>query len=132
MSLCISISFHVTTVSDISECVKSSVSLGFDDMPVERQAERLATPLSRRDKRFLLAAGVVAALAILAGILYVALRDGSRTGESCFTATFAASVGGATVHYCGAAAVHYCRVNARGSKVAEACRRAGFAVGATP
>jgi hypothetical protein len=37
------------------------------------------------------------------------------------------------VHYCGAAAIHYCRVNAPGApRVAEACRKAGFAVGATP
>ena len=90
-------------------------------MPVERHAERLATPLSRRDKRFLLASGIVAAFAILAGVLYVAFHDGSRAGEKCFTATFAASLGGATVHYCGAAAAHYCRVNAAGApRVAEA------------
>jgi hypothetical protein len=102
-------------------------------MPVERHAERLATPLSRRDKRFLLGAGIVAALAILAGTVYLAFHGGSRAGEKCFSATFAASLGGATVHYCGAAAAHYCRVNATGApRVAEACRRAGFAVGATP
>jgi hypothetical protein len=102
-------------------------------MPVERQAERLATPLSRRDKRFLLAAGVIAVLAVLGGILYEATKSGSPVGERCFSATFAASLGGATVHYCGAAAAHYCRVNAPGApRVAEACRKAGFAVGTTP
>ncbi len=101
-------------------------------MPVERQAERLATPLSGRDRRFLLAAGAVAVLAILAGTLYLTLGGGGATGERCFTATYAASVGGATVHHCGAAAVHYCRVDAGIPQVAEACRKAGFAVGTSP
>jgi hypothetical protein len=93
----------------------------------------MTTPLTRRDKGLLLGSGVVAAVVALFGALYLVFDTGSRKGETCFTATFAASIGGATVHHCGADAVAYCRVNgARAPRVAEACRRAGFAVGALP
>ena len=98
-------------------------------MPVEGQAERVATPLRRRDRRFLLAMGIVALAAIVAGIVFATTRGGSPAGERCFTATFSASVGGATVHQCGAAAVHYCRFNASAPEVAAACRREGFRTG---
>jgi hypothetical protein len=97
-------------------------------MPVERQAERLGTPLRARDRRFLSALGLVTVLAILAGAVYAATRAGTPAGERCFTATYASSVGGATVHRCGAAAVHYCRVDAVVPQVAAECRRAGFTV----
>ena len=101
-------------------------------MPVEKQAERLATPLGGRDRRFLAVLGLVSVLAILAGAVYSATRSGDPAGARCFTATYAASVGGATVHECGAAAVHYCRADAVVPQVAVACRRAGFTVGANP
>jgi hypothetical protein len=99
-------------------------------MPVEKQAERLATPLGGRDRRFLVVLGLVTVLAIIAGAVYASTRSGDPAGARCFTATYAASVGGATVHECGAAAVHYCRVDAVVPEVAAACRRAGFTVAA--
>ncbi len=98
-------------------------------MPVERQAERLSTPLRPTDRRFLGLLGLAAAIAIVGGIVWSTTRGGDPSGARCFTATFAASVGGATVHYCGDAAEHYCRVNATAPEVASACRKAGFAVG---
>ena len=101
-------------------------------MPVEKQAERLATPLGGRDRRFLALLGLVTVLAILAGGVYAATRGGDPAGAACFSATYASSVGGATVHECGAAAVHYCRVDAVEPAVAAACRRAGFTVGENP
>ena len=104
-------------------------------MPVERQAERLVTPLTRRDKqvRWSPSGDRCRARGTRQAVLYELTKTGAAKGQKCFTATFAASIGGATVHYCGAAAVHYCRVNAATApSVAEACRRAGFAVGATP
>jgi len=98
-------------------------------MPVERQAERLSTPLRGADRRFLAALGVVALLAIAGAILWSVERARDESSARCFTATFAASVGGATVHYCGDDAVRYCRVNASAAAVADACRQAGFEVG---
>jgi len=98
-------------------------------MPVEGQAERVSTPLRRADRRFLAVLGIVAVLAIVGGIVWSTARGGDSNGARCFTATFAASVGGSTVHYCGGKAVHYCRVNASAPEVAAACRKAGFEVG---
>jgi hypothetical protein len=98
-------------------------------MPVEGQAERVSTPLRRTDRRFLAVLGIVAVLAIVGGIVWSTARGGDSNGARCFTATFAASVGGSTVHYCGGKAVHYCRVNASAPEVAAACRKAGFEVG---
>ena len=101
-------------------------------MPVEKQAERLSPPLGRRDRRLLVVLGLVTVLAILAGAVYAATRGGGPAGERCFTAAYASSVGGATVHRCGTDAVYYCRVNAGVAEVAAACRRAGFTVAANP
>jgi hypothetical protein len=101
-------------------------------MPVEKQAERLATPLGGRDRRFLALLGLVSLLAIVVGAVLAVTRSGDPAGVRCFTATYAASVGGATVHECGAAAVHYCSVDAVEPAVAVACRRAGFTVAAKP
>jgi len=98
-------------------------------MPVQGQAERVSTPLRPVDRRFLGALGLVAVLAVVGAIVWSAARGGDPSGTRCFTATFAASVGGATVHYCGAEAEHYCLVNASAPEVAAACRKAGFEVG---
>ena len=98
-------------------------------MPVEGQAERLSTPLRRTDRRFLAVLGAVTVLAVVGGIVWSMAGGGDPSGARCFTATFAASVGGATVHYCGDQAAHYCLVNASAPEVAAACRRAGFEVG---
>jgi hypothetical protein len=95
-------------------------------MPVEKQAAR---PLGRRDRRFLLVLGLVAAAAIVAGAVYAATRGGGADGGRCFTAHLQSTMGGVTVHQCGAAAVHYCRFNAGTPAVAEACRKEGFHVG---
>jgi hypothetical protein len=89
-------------------------------------------PLGARDRRFLVVIGLATVLAVIAAVVYAATRSGSPAGDRCFTATYASSVGGATVHHCGAAAVHYCRIDAAVPQVAAACRRAGFTVAAIP
>jgi hypothetical protein len=95
-------------------------------MPVEKQAGR---PLGRADRRFLVALGLVAVAAIVAGVVYAATRNGTANGEPCFTAHLQSTMGGVTVHHCGAAAVRYCRVYASTPSVVQACRKAGFQVG---
>jgi len=79
-----------------------------------------------RDRFFLLALGAVAVAAIAGGALYAAFRGGPATGGRCFTVTVPASMGGATIHRCGAAATLFCRAQHRTTLVGEACRRAGF------
>ena len=49
-------------------------------MPVEKQAERLVTPLERRDRRFLLVLGLVALAAVVAGVVYAATHGGGTEG----------------------------------------------------
>ena len=95
-------------------------------MPVEKQAGR---PLGRADRRFLLVIGVVAVVAIVAGVVYAATRDRNASSGPCFTAHLQSTMGGVTVHHCGAAAVHYCRYDASAPEVAKACRKDGFQVG---
>jgi hypothetical protein len=95
-------------------------------MPVEKQAGR---PVGRADRRFLLVLGLVALAAIVGGAVYAATRDRSASSGRCFTAHLQSTMGGVTVHHCGADAAKYCRSNADVQEVAEACRKAGFQVG---
>jgi hypothetical protein len=101
-------------------------------MPVERQAERIALPLRATDRRFLIVFAIVAIVAIVAGGVWAATRDGPKAGERCFSATYPSSMGGASIHHCGSAAVHYCAVDANIAQVADACRAAGFSVETKP
>ena len=96
-------------------------------MPLEGQAERVRTPLRTSDRRFLGLLGAVALVAIAAGLAY-ALSRPAATGR-CVSFTIAESVGGATVHKCGAAARRYCRLEASEPQAVQACRRAGYAIG---
>ena len=95
-------------------------------MPVEKQAGR---PLGRADRRFLLVLGLVAVAAIVAGVVYAATRSSHASSGPCFTAHLQSTMGGVTVHHCGADAVRYCRSSAGTPEVAAACRKAGFHVG---
>ena len=98
-------------------------------MPLEGQAERVRTPLRPRDRHVLAVLGLLGALAIVAGSVYAITRRSSPSGGRCVSFTVAASVGGSSIHQCGAGARHYCRVEASERKAVEACRRAGFPVG---
>ena len=99
-------------------------------MPVERQAERLRTPLRPRDRRVLQIAGLAAALAAAGGI-YAGIADsGGKQSASCVVVTLPLSVGGATVERCGADAARLCTSDvARDPTVAAACRKRGYAIG---
>jgi hypothetical protein len=100
-------------------------------MPVERQAERLRTPLRPRDRRVLQIAGVAAVLAAAGGI-YAGIADtgGKPVGANCISVSLPNVVGGSTVERCGPAAARLCRSTVvRYRSVADACRRHGFTVG---
>jgi hypothetical protein len=95
-------------------------------MPVEGNWERVRTPLSPREKRLLVGIAALAA-ALLAGIGIYAVTDSSGDAQGCVTATWAASLGGTTVHKCGAEAEAFCRTQGpRIAAIAEACRREGI------
>jgi hypothetical protein len=98
-------------------------------MIMQDRSRRLREPLhwGRREKA---AVGAVLACAVLAlaGLGVYALTSGSRAAR-CIDVTFASTVGGATVHACGARAREICASKAfagLGGDLRAACRRAGF------
>ena len=98
-------------------------------MPVEGQWERARTPLSRRDKRLLAAAGALAAAAVAAGGVVYATHSSGRSDAGCVVVRLPSTMGGAEVRNCGAAAKTFCRLQGKvDATVAAACRRAGYAV----
>ena len=103
-------------------------------MIMQDRARRQSEPLrwGRREK-----AAVGAALACLIAAMIAlgayGLSSGSRTRKDCIDVTFASTVGGATLHACGARARAICAspaayVGIQGQLKAS-CRRAGFAFG---
>ena len=100
-------------------------------MIMENRSRRLAEPLrwGRREKAVVGALLACVVLA-LAGLAAYGLTSGSRARSDCVEVTFASTLGGATLHACGARAKAVC---ASGSfagiepELRSACRRAGFA-----
>jgi hypothetical protein len=99
-------------------------------MIMENRSRRLSEPLrwGRREKVAVavLLGCVVAALVALGTY---ALTSGSRTRADCVNVTFASTLGGASVHACGAQARRVCVSGAFpgiDADLAGACRRAGF------
>jgi hypothetical protein len=92
-------------------------------VPVERQQK---TPLRPRDIRFLAALAVVAVVAASIGLYVQFTRPGSSEA-GCVTVTLASTMGGATIHKCGAAAARFCRDERSADPAIEAaCRRGGY------
>jgi hypothetical protein len=94
------------------------------------QSKRLSRPLSsgRRERAVIVALISCAVLAAI-GLGAYALTSGAPARADCVNATFASTLGGATVHACGAHARHVCASGAfRGieQELRAACRRAGF------
>ena len=94
------------------------------------RSRRLAQPLhwGRREKVAVGALLTCVVLAVAALATY-ALTSGSRGRARCVDVTFASTVGGATVHACGAKARSVCSSGAFAGierELRSACRRAGF------
>ncbi|HUK44761.1 MAG TPA: hypothetical protein VLV28_05665 [Gaiellaceae bacterium] len=98
-------------------------------MPLEGHWDRLATPLSGRERRLLvILAAVVVAVAIAVGVY--AATDRARHQAGCIDVTVPASVGGATIHRCGKDAVTFCRTQGSSdAAISRACKREGLATG---
>jgi hypothetical protein len=94
------------------------------------QNKQLSKPLTwgRREKAVVAALISCAVLAAI-GLGAYALTSGAPSRSDCVEVTFASTLGGATVHACGAHARHVCASGAfRGieQELRAACRRAGF------
>jgi|SRR2546421_10549659 len=94
------------------------------------RSRRLAEPLrwGRREKAAVGAVLASVVLALVALGIY-ALTSGAPARNDCVEVTFASTVGGATLHACGARARQICVAGAaRGieQELRSACRRAGF------
>jgi len=98
-------------------------------MPVEGNWTRVRTPLSRRDRRFLLAFAGLAGVLAAAGLAYALLtRSPAPSNAGCIVVTVPGTMGGTTLRNCGAAAHTFCRTQAPLSEqIAAECRRQGFA-----
>lgn len=100
-------------------------------MIMENRARRLSEPLrwGRREKTAV--AALLACLSLaLAGLVAYALSSGAGARKDCVDVTFASTVGGATLHACGAQARRVCASGsfpALSAELAAACRHAGFA-----
>jgi hypothetical protein len=100
-------------------------------MPVERQSERLRTPLGRRD-RVVLATAVIGAV-VAGGVAFATHRHHETTFDAtCVVVTVPSTMGGGTLRNCGAAARSFCRSqSALNDQIAAACRARGYATSAT-
>jgi hypothetical protein len=99
------------------------------------QSKRLSKPLSwgRREKAVVAALISCVVLAAI-GLGAYALTSGSPARSDCVEVTFASTLGGATVHACGAHARHVCASGAAPAieeELQAACRRARFPYGAS-
>ena len=102
-----------------------------DPMIMQDQSRRLSEPLRWGRRERTVAAVLLACVALAAvGLGAYALTSGAPARRDCIEVTFASTLGGATVHGCGALARAICATPGAFRSVAEelqaACRRAGF------
>jgi hypothetical protein len=95
------------------------------------RSRRLAEPLrwGRREKA-VIAALLACVVLAAAGLGTYALTSGSPARRDCVEVTFASTLGGATLHVCGARARQVCASGAFPGiepQLRAGCRRAGFA-----
>src|SRR5262249_504980 len=103
-------------------------------MIMQDRSRRLSEPLrwGRREKAAVGAAlgGLLAAMIALGAS---AVSSGSAGGTDCIDVTFASTVGGATLHACGARARAICaspsELKGISDSLRAACHRAGFPFG---
>ena len=102
-------------------------------MIMQDRSRRLSEPLrwGRREKAAVgTALGCLIAAIIALGVY--ALSSGSPARRDCIDVTFASTVGGATLHACGARARAVCARPGELKGIADAlraaCRRAGFPI----
>ncbi len=97
-------------------------------MPVEGHWERLNVPLRRSDRRLLIVMGCLTTIALIGAVVY-ALTKPAHSDAGCVVFTVPASVGGATVRYCGASGKAFCGTKSGQTVAASECRRLGYLPG---
>ena len=99
-------------------------------MPLEGQADRLGTPLSGGDRRFIAIVTCVFVLGAAACAFAYTSSPASPSNEGCVVVTLASSLGGTTLRNCGVAAERFCRSEAGlNGDIAAACRREHYSIG---
>jgi hypothetical protein len=94
-------------------------------MPVEGQWDRVNYPLRSTDRRALVIMGVASVIAVIVTVIVVALKP-SHSDAGCVVFNVPASVGGATVRYCGGRAKTFCATRNIQPAAVVACRRLGY------
>jgi hypothetical protein len=103
-------------------------------MIMHDHSRRLREPLTwgRRERGAVAVLVTVAVLAIAALVAFAA-TSGSPTPKDCIEVTFASSVGGASVHACGARARAICAspqaFRSSAQQLRASCEKAGFRYG---
>jgi hypothetical protein len=97
-------------------------------MPVEGQWDRVNHPLRSTDRRVLAVMAWVTAIAVIGGVIFALTRP-AHSDAGCVVFTVPASVGGATVRYCGGNAKTFCATKDGLAEVAAECRRLGYLSG---
>jgi hypothetical protein len=95
-------------------------------MPVEGQWDRINHPLRSTDRRALGIMAVVTLIAVIVAVVFVVTKP-AHSDAGCVIFNVPASVGGATVRYCGDRAKTFCATKDVGPAAAvAACRRDGY------
>jgi hypothetical protein len=94
-------------------------------MPVEGQWDRVNHPLRTTDKRVLMIMACVTAVVVIGGVIFALTRP-AHSNAGCVVFTVPASVGGATVRYCGGKAKAFCATEHGPAEAAAECRRLGY------
>jgi hypothetical protein len=97
-------------------------------MPVEGQWDRVNVPLRSHDRRVLAVMAALTAIAVIGGIVF-ALMKPAKSNAGCVSFTVPASVGGATIRYCGGKAKTFCATKGVPAAAAAECRRLGYLPG---
>jgi hypothetical protein len=95
-------------------------------MPVEGQWDRINHPLRSTDRRALGIMTAVTVVAVIVAVVFVVTKP-AHSDAGCVVFNVPASVGGATVRYCGDRAKAFCATkNVEPAAAIVACRRQGY------
>jgi hypothetical protein len=94
-------------------------------MPNEGHWDRVNAPLRSNDRRVLAVMACVTVVAVIAAVVFALTRP-SQSDAGCVVITVPASVGGATIRYCGEKAKTFCGTKDGRTEATARCRRLGY------